>query len=199
MSNNGPFFVEKSLSSYRSNLRANVRALWSGEWGFLEFYDAMWITIQRGFRQAWEEGAEESGIPFSELTTEELNRLRAETDKEGFYIDHLADFVEKNSKANKGKQAKVFQRVEQWVNTYVRITQLAKAMAGKDRKQKWTLHPAEHCDSCKRLDGKVKRASYWASHVTPKDWNSLLCRNGCKCTLEYTSDPMTPGPLPTLP
>jgi hypothetical protein len=112
----------------------------------------------------------------------------------------LAVYIERNSRARKGKLRVVMQRIEVWAKAYNRIVQIAKTYAGKDKKQKWTMHPAEHCQSCLKLSGKVKRASYWRDHdVYPKHWDKLECRNGCQCTLEDTDEPMSKGPLPSLP
>ena len=189
----------KSQESYRADLRANARALWSGVWDFFDFFVAMQASVQRGFTQAFYEGAATCGVRPDELSAEELARLQSEIVLEQQHITGLADFIGE-VKARGGKLAEVFTRVELWVNGYGRVRGLAQTLACEDVKYKWVLHPAEHCSSCRKLSGKVKRGSFWASHdVQPKSWSKLICRLGCKCSLDPTDEPLTPGPLPALP
>jgi hypothetical protein len=181
-------------------LRENARGLWGGTMDFFDFYQSMMLTITRGFNQAWEEGMQKFGMSLSDQTPEERSRLMQEIQHETAYIEGVADFIAVNSKANGGKLATCMQRIELWVAAYTRIVQLATAMAGKDKPLKWTIDaPKESCNSCLRLNGKVKRASYWYAHVTPKSWDLLECDGGCKCSLEPTTDPLSKGPLPHLP
>lgn len=192
--------VEKSVPSYRLNLRANARALWSGTWDEFDFYLQMLATVRRGLTQAGQEGAAQCGIRPSEMSEEELLALETEIVKENSHLDGLTNFIAANSKAEGGKLETVYKRVEQWVDAYTRVKNHLQVMACGDQKFKWNLHPAEHCTSCKKLAGKVKRASYWKKHnVYPKSWDKLHCRRGCKCTLDPTDEPLTRGTLPNLP
>lgn len=190
----------KSADTYRANLRANARALWLAEWDEFDFYVAMLSTVRRAFTQAFYEGAAVCGIAPQELSRGELLRLEEEIVQENSYIDGLADFISENSKAMGGKLTDVYTRVELWVQGYARVKNLGQITACGDLKLKWNLHPAEHCTSCLKLAGKVKRASFWEKlEVFPKAWDKLICRLGCKCTLDPTDEPLTPGPLPSLP
>lgn len=189
----------KTIEGYRMLLRENARALWTGDWEFFGFYESMVATITRGFNQAWAEGMAKFGLTIDDQSPEERMRLTQEIFNEQIHIEGVADYIDQNSKANGGLLGNCMQRIEQWVAAYTRIKQLASAIAARDKPLKWTLHPAEHCDSCARLSGKIKRGSYWQIHVTPKDWDKLDCRKGCQCTLEPTSEPLSKGPLPNLP
>jgi hypothetical protein len=192
--------VLKNLNGYRINIRAAVRSLWNGNIDYFQFFSQMERAITRGFNQAWAEGAATQGIRPDEYTDKERERLRQEIIQESGFITRFADAIELNSKRNDGKLAPLLIRAELWVEAYNRIVNLGLAYAAKDQKLRWTLHPAEHCKSCTRLNGKVKRASYWIEHdVFPKNWNKLACRGGCHCSLEPTSDPLSKGPLPSLP
>ena len=191
--------IEKGVNAYRSNIRAGVRGLWGGSMNYIEFYDQMMLAIEKGFREAWEEGAAEGCIRPEDFTTSETNRLYAEINKQFAYVDGFATAIEEGSKANGGMLAPLMYRADMWINEYSRIKTLAKALALKDKKHRWTLNPAEHCGSCLKLSGQVCRMSFWLTHVMPKQWDKLDCKNACKCTLESTTDACTRGPLPGLP
>lgn len=190
----------KTLDGYRMLLRENARSLWAGYSNFFDFYQSMAYAITRGFNQAWAEGMSKFGMTMEDQSPAERTRLAQEIQHESIYIEGVADFIEVNSKANGGKLGTCLQRIELWVAAYTRIEQLATAMAGKDRPMKWVIDaPKESCNSCRRLNGKVKRASYWYAHVTPKSWDLLECDGGCKCSLKPTTEPLSRGPLPNLP
>lgn len=189
----------KSIPSYRRELRAAARALWNGTWTDFDFYADMLAIVRRNFTQAFHEGAATCGVTPDELSREEAQRLEQEIVNESQYIDGLADFIVLHSKANGGKLATVFRRVEVWVNAWTRIKTLAQTLVCGDLKYRWQLFPAEHCRSCRKLSGQVRRGSFWATHVQPKDWDHLACRNGCKCQLIQTDEPLSRGRLPYLP
>lgn len=189
----------KSKGSYRSSLRAAARGYWSEELSLFGFVDAMVSAIEREFPRAWAEGAGRCGIKLDELTDAEKTRLAQEVANDMRHITDFAEFIYDNRRGV-GKLETVFNRVAFWVEGYDRVANTAEVMACGDQKMIWTLHPAEHCSSCKRLDGKVKRASYWSEHnVFPKSWDKLKCKQNCKCTLEKTTLPLSKGPLPVLP
>jgi hypothetical protein len=80
----------------------------------------------------------------------------------------------------------------------------AKVMACADTKLEWVQGPSEEgCGSCSRLNGKVKRASYWNRvNVLPRVHGApYLACNGfrCQCELKETNKPLSKGPLPRLP
>jgi hypothetical protein len=91
-------------------------------------------------------------------------------------------------------------RIPMWVNRYTEVVNTAKTMAGADRKLKWVLGPTEHCSSCLKLAGKVKRGSFWqASGIQPQS-SSLACGGfNCKCSLQPTTDRASAGRLPSIP
>ena len=91
-------------------------------------------------------------------------------------------------------------RIPMWTNRYTEVMNTAKVMAGGDRKLKWVLGPTEHCSSCMKLAGKVKRGSMWvASGIQPQS-RSLECGGyNCQCSLQPTTDRASPGRLPSIP
>lgn len=187
--------VVKTADDYRSGVRSAARGMWNGQLDYVDFLDAMFITIERGFRQAWDEGMSAYGMTLADATIEENYRLQQEITAERQFVSRFADFIDHNSKARRKKMDLSMQRAEFWANAYERIVQLARMYAARNEPQEWTLNPAEHCSSCLALNGKVKRASYWLEHVTPKSWG-LKCRSNCHCQLIPTSKPLTRGGLP---
>ncbi len=92
-------------------------------------------------------------------------------------------------------------RLPMWINRYRDVVNTAKLMAGEDVKLVWRIGPTkEHCRSCSRLNGKVKRKSQWiASGIRPQS-PQLECHGfNCLCTLNPTSEPASRGPLPRIP
>lgn len=189
---------------YQSGLRGAVRGLWSGVIDYDQFFDMMLVSIRRNLTQAWQEGAAECGILLSDLTPAERTALEQAIAYETQWIAGLGSATEEGSKANGGKLAPLFTRLEIWVGRYVGVRDKAKVMACGDQKLKWVLGPTEQsCTSCSRLNNKVKRASYWnrvgvLPRVHGAPW--LACRGfRCQCILQLTDEPCSPGPLPSLP
>lgn len=190
----------KSVPSYRSQLRANARALWNGTWDEFQFYGEMLTTIRRNLTQAFQEGAASCGIRPNEYSEAELARLEGEIGNEVARLDPLTDFIVANSQANGGKLATVYARLELWTNAYTRVKNVAQTLACGDLKLKWRMNPLkEHCNDCRRLDGRVYRASTWAKYdIYPRKWD-LECRGlRCGCVFEETDEPCTPGFPPRL-
>jgi len=89
----------KTIEGYRLNIRAGIRGLWNGTWDYYTFLDQMSLAIERGFTQAWYEGAKIYGISPGELTEEEHLRLLDEVNKETVFIANLGQAIVANSKA----------------------------------------------------------------------------------------------------
>lgn len=159
--------------------------------------------MERRFLQAWNEGAKANGIQPDEMTEAEQRRLRMEINSELPFVYGFASDIAANSKAAGGKLTPLLTRAEMWCRRYASIQQLAEAMTGGDKKAAWTLGDAEHCGSCLKLAGKVKRLSYWSEvGILPRQpaADYLECRGyNCACSLQPTEAPMSKGPLPRLP
>jgi hypothetical protein len=193
--------IVKDAESYRMNIRSAARAFWNGSWDWYDFYAQMMMAIDRAFLQAWLEGMASQGMTLDDMNEEERLRLNQEIVGEKAFVPKLADFIERNQKSKGKKLSLVMGRVEHWLNNYRKITQIAITYAAKDKKIAWRMRFAkEHCESCKKLNGKVKRASWWREHdIYPKHWSRLDCRNGCHCEFEETSEPLSRGAMPSLP
>lgn len=197
-----PFEVDvtmllKTIQGYRLNIRAAVRALWSGTWDYYAFLDEMSLAIERGFTQAWYEGARIYGINPNELTLEEHTRLTSEVNKEIGFIANFGQTIYSNSKMNGGKLAPLLARSDLWVSGYNRIRVMASTYAAKDQKLEWRLGATlEHCADCTRYHGKVHRASVWRKNGIQPRMYDLECRGyNCQCELIPTNAPATRGSL----
>jgi len=193
--------IVKAIESYRANLRNAVRGLWSGDFDYFWFYDQMMLSIERGFTQAWYEGAAMYGVKPSELTDEERNALRSEIIKETNFIDALGQAVLAKNRASGGKLEPLYARAELWVAAYNRVRTLSSTYAAADQKHVWNLGRAkEHCRDCARYNGKVHRMSVWRKYGAIPQSYELYCHGyKCTCSLSPTNAPATPGrpPSPT--
>lgn len=191
-------------AAFRRNLRGPVRALWGGVIDDGQFFEEMQLAIARGLTDAWEEGAKKCGIAIDELSPEEELALQSAINDQLSFVPPFGTAIITNSKANKGKLTPLFARTELWVNQYDSTVGQAQTMACADQKLKWVLHGAffteEPCTTCLRLNGKVKRASFWLKRgIRPQDPpnENLVCAGWqCGCAFQVTDEPLSKGPLP---
>lgn len=186
--------VLKEAGAYRESLRTIALNYYHNRYSYIGFLNGMYTQIYAGLTQAWVEGFGKMGIPPEDISTEENLALQLEIEREFSYAYGLGRAID-DLKANEKPASTISRRLDLWGDAYIRVMEMAKTYAGKDAPLEWVLHPAEHCPSCKKLSGKVKRASYWYSkNLYPKSWN-LDCRQGCKCSLEPTDKPVSRGTL----
>ena len=197
--------IEKAGShanDYRSRIRSAIRGLWTGVIDRSQFLDIMGLTIDRSLRFAWAEGAKDCGITPADYSPQEEQALRDAQAREEMYVPQLADAVEEGSKANKGKLTPLFQRSEAWILRYKDVVNRGRTMACGDKKYRWDLGPTEHCSTCAKLAGQVRRGSFWRTHVMPQmPPNEKLECQGWRwgCNLALTDEPVSRGRLPNLP
>ncbi len=189
---------------YLRDIRAAVRGLWLGVFDYYDFFDAMTATIRRGLTRAWHEGAASIGIQPDELTPEEKTALETAITREWSQIHPFALAVEAGAKAKGGALEPLLARAELWGLRYQDVVNQARVKANTDPKLRWTLGQTRvHCDSCLRLEGKIKRSSAWdRAGVRPQNPKNdkLTCQGWrCLCFFEPTTDRCSPGPLPKLP
>lgn len=187
-----------SEAIFRKGLRAAVRGLFEGVLDVGEFDNAMERTISRNIRQAWAEGAAECGInAYDEYSEEEKRAIDAFLVEQYKYIPDFTVAIIDNKKSEEPDLDKLFRRVDLWVNRYGEVVNQAKAMACSDGKLEWrnNVHCKEHCTSCRKLNGKVKRGSYWAKTIMPRS-RDLECGGfRCCCDLVQTDKPLSKGRL----
>jgi len=189
---------------YRASLRNAVRGVWNSAIDYDQFFDVMLMTVRRFLTMAWQEGAKECGVLLSDMSPEERIALEQAIAYENQWIAGLGNAAEEGSRANGGMLTPLYVRLETWIGRYKGVRDKAKTMSCGDKKLKWVQGPTEKsCSSCSKLNGKVKRASYWNRvGVLPRVHGSpYLACNGfrCQCELLVTDEPCSPGPLPSLP
>lgn len=195
----------KTVAGYRAALRAAGRGFWAGTFSYDEFIDAFVTAIDVHFPRAWGEGMKAVGLSYPEdATLEERNALDKLRINEKSYIDGFANAIEAASKANGGKLADVYARIEKWVVRYNGIKSQAMQMASNDPKLMFVRSAADSCDDCIRLDGQVRRASVWRKlNIRPQSPRLACMKKAkgvpvCKCKFLPTEAPVTRGKMPTL-
>lgn len=191
-----------SQAGYLRDLNAIGRGYWLGVFSQDQFYDLMFNSIDRWLTRAWQEGAKSVGIDPGEITPKEQMQLSAIIFREYSFVPNLANFIYANRKG-KGLLGSVLQRMTTWANRYTDVSNRAKVAAESDPKLKWTIGPTtDHCGTCAKLNGKIKRASWWDEHVMPQmpPNPNLECKGWkCLCELIPTTEPMSRGRMPGVP
>lgn len=192
--------AEKSLENFALGIRANVRGLWRGVFDDGEFLDAMYATLLRGYTQAWEEGEALCGVSPDERTTEEQAELARMFETDLGYVQGFSGDIATTDRDEGGALAPFLTRAELWVNGYNRVRAKAQQLACGDQKLEWVWDPLkEHCISCEMLNGRVHRASIWASFNIAPQSRYLACRGyACGCEFRVTDKPATRGRPPII-
>jgi len=191
-----------SAAEYRSAVRSAVRGMWSGSITYNDFFDMMYSAIDSGLRNAWLTGAARCGIKKDELNEAENQALRRVILNERSYIAGFADAILENSKENKGKLTPLLRRAELWVKRYNDVASQAQVMACSDKKLKWMRHALDSCSSCRKMEGRVYRASVWNKYGLRPRSPKLECMIGakgvpvCRCEFMETDEKVTPGRPP---
>lgn len=184
--------------SYTANLRANARGLWLGIRSVSDFESTMRATLNRGFNQAWGEGAKQCGIQPNERTQEEVLKLDDLITFNFSFASGLGTWIEENSRDNGGKLGTIFTRMDMWARRYIEVKTIAGQMACGDLKMQWDWDPSkEHCEDCRKYNGRVHRNSVWHRWgIHPR--STVLACGGfkCGCKLNPTDLPVTPGRPP---
>lgn len=195
--------LSRKASEYARELRGIARGLWNGSVDFDQAFSLFTSTIRLRLQSAWYAGAKECGVLPAELSPEELTAMGQVIANEDSRVYQFLDWIEQNNKVSGGKFAPVQSRAGTWANRYDDVKGRAMVMACADLKTRWTLGVAEHCSSCVKLAGKVKRNSYWnRTGILPRVPGAtyLECRGfNCQCSLVPTDEPLSRGPLPNLP
>lgn len=190
---------------YRSDLRGAAWSLWDGTISGPEFLRVVkYQIVPLGLTQAWLDGAAAEGVTGEgDLNPEEKTRLKERITQEKTYVRGFRDYIKDHDKASGSKRSSLDYRLDLWVNRYMDVVNEARVMAGGDKKYKWVWYPdAEHCRSCRKLHGQVRRASFWKDHDCRPQHPSLECMTSaggptvCKCEFEETDEPLSRGPLP---
>jgi len=191
---------------YQRSILGAVQNLWNGNIDKADFIGVLTQLIPIAFEQAWLDGAKAAGIVgIEELTKEERDALQARIDAEVGFAKNgsFADYIIAHNKAAGFKLGSLRHRASLWWNRYTDVVNEARMMAGGNKKYRWQWFPEkEHCFSCQKLNGKVKRMSYWKEHDCRPQHPDLECMHSaggatvCGCEFVETDEPCSRGPLP---
>lgn len=190
---------------YQRDIMGFVQALWNGSIDRVDFIKLFEQGVPIAFEHAWLTGAKDAaGITsMEELTDEEQAALQSRIDLELSFVAGFADYIVAHSKAEGFKLGSLRHRASLWGNRYTDVVNEAKMMAGGNKKYRWQYFPEkEHCISCRKLNGKVKRMSYWKKHDCRPQHPDLQCMHDasgptvCGCEFVETDEPCSRGPLP---
>lgn len=195
---------DKAERNYRSAIRSVVRGLWAGIFDLDQAFDVGETSIRFGLTQAWNAGLKSVGVLPSEQSPEQKIELQRIINLETSLLFPFLLDIEAGSKANGGKLKPQMVRGEMWALRATDVESRARVSAENDPKLMFVLgQTKEHCGSCLKLAGKVKRASTWRRlGIRPQaPPNPLLDCGGwkCLCFFEPTTEPLSRGPLPRLP
>lgn len=192
----------KTIRGYQAGLRSLVTGLWRGELDPGQFTRGMNQLIEVQFRQAFiQEGFGRAGIPESEISQSELNVLNELIATEQSNIGGLMLAVQENARERGGKLNPLRARVDRWTARFIGVSERAFTLAMRDKPLKWVFDPKkEHCRSCLRLNGQVRRANKWAEiGIYPRspelDCFGLYC--GCKWE-DAEGEPLSRGRVPSF-
>lgn len=197
-----PYEIEtKDVGSYRMNVRNAIRRFWTGNGTIDDFVEDMDRVLRLGYEDAWRTGAAVCGIKPEERTPEEQKELDKFILNHRQYIFGFGEAIEANTRAEGGALGPLMTRGELWINRYNEVKNTAASMACADMKLMWRWNPLkEHCSDCRRLNGRVYRASTWQKmDIHPQDTrpDKLDCHGfRCGCEFVQTDAPITRGRPP---
>lgn len=196
--------VNDAYAEHLRALRAVARGLWLGIVDYAQAWDALDVAIRFGLTKAWHEGLQEAGIQPDEMSLEERNALQIMIVNERSRMNEFLTYCEQNAKSTGAAWSKCDAKAQLWAMRAKDARNKALTMAKSDPKLMWTLGRTEkHCSTCSKLNGKVKRASYWRQlNLQPQNPpNHLLECQGwhCDCSLSPTEERLSKGTLGNLP
>lgn len=186
---------------FATAIRKASSELWNGRYTRPGFVSRMNRIIEEWLTKAWFQGMKDVGAKPDEISDKERQVLAQIIIANQRQVQGLANFIFMNNRGRGGRWRIISNRISLWANAYNNTRNRAKTMTKGDPKLEWILGPTEeHCQSCSKLAGKVKRASYWAkANIFPQNPpNDRLECGGwrCRCELQPTEKRMSSGRLP---
>lgn len=137
--------------------------------------------------KAYIDGMAEGGAKGETLSADDRAAIQAWLGEQSRYVSHFTDEVVKRGLSD----LQVAQRAEAWAANSlgeIRLRGLASVKAAQY--MRWKMQPgAEHCLTCRRLDGQVHRLKDWLNYGFYPKSSALICWSGCKCGLEPSDGP----------
>lgn len=181
---------------YQQAVHSTIYGMWNGALDYNSFVSMLQDTIDIGLRRAWREGMMAVGLNWEDRTMEEEIALSNMIIEQWGYVPGLADWLSDNNKESGKLFRDTLYREQMWVNAYQQAYNLALQMAQNDPKLEWILGDTEHCRTCSKYSGKVKRASYWQKIGASPQSPDLECKGvRCDCRLEISKKPLSRGYL----
>lgn len=196
----GDEMQETGQTIYAGGIRANFRALWSGEVSAGDFITMMMLMIERGLRAAWVEGMESAGVAEDEISPQEWGKLQERINQEYDHLAEVAIWISDHNRARGGLLRDIMPRTDLWINRYGDIVNYARQTAATDPKLMWVLGgTVDHCVDCAGYAGKVHRANIWERVGARPQSHALACGGWkCECRFQPTGERADPG-LPGRP
>lgn len=184
----------KTMDSYVIDLRNALEILYISN-DFSGFVEAMQSAIERNLSDAWIAGAATCGIAESDISNAEVSQLLGLILRDFSFIAAFGANVV-SGRTQGATIESFFPRLNIWANRWGETKAIAESMSCGDQKLRWQIGIAEHCEDCLRLNGKVKRASDWATAGIHPKMPTLACGGwNCKCTFVPTNEPLTAGQI----
>lgn len=192
-----------SESSFIHDMESAARGLWRATSDMTMFLNRMFAIIETEYTRAWRAGMIDAGVNPRDMSEDEKTALGLHISSAQGKVYDLGLFIQEHSRANEYEFGSLEGRLDLWLTGYNTVYNDALTFASSDPNLVWVLGGTEqHCTSCNKLNGKVKRASVWdASMLQPSDPPNFYLECGgwrCRCYFEVTSSVQSRGPLPTL-
>ena len=192
----------KTYDYFLAQIRGLVRGVYSGTIGG-QFIDTMANLISGQLTQAYQQAFEDEGYTDFFLPEYLQTSLTEAIAYQYTFVDqYYRDIVDARIDATSIDP--LLQRAAMWANRwnegYNEAVKLITAENGG--KMIWQYGEAEHCDTCRALNGIVASAKEWeAAGVKPQNApNPLIDCGGwqCKCSLTPTTRRRSPKALDTI-
>lgn len=187
----------KTVDSYYRAMRGIIDALYSGVISDVEFRNELAGIISRELNQAVQQAFDESDIgAYGPILTALENMIQAEYS----FIHQLGDEILHANQSQSGA-AQFYSRAQVWANRWNDAYNMAKRMIAElfGERMEWVYGDAEHCDTCRSLNGIVAYAKEWDElNVYPGSPpnGSLDCGGWrCQCSLVPTDAKKTRGAI----
>lgn len=188
----------KSYDFYLSNIERLTRTLYNNQIGG-EFIDLMANLISGQFLDAYEKAYFDEGytgeLPSYLLTSYQDDVLKQYDFVDGFFRDIIDARLD-------GKPIDgLLSRARMWANRWNEAYQNAlRAIAVENGGNLiWEYGDADHCDTCRSLNGIVASAKEWEVSGLRPQGDMLDCHGyNCKCTLTPTKKRRSPKALDAL-
>jgi len=191
-----------TTDKYAREIDAAAKQYWKdgSKGGFLT---RMRGTVKFGLTDAFDLGASDMGITKEDYTEKDTKARDDIITEEQSHIPDLFEFLDKAANSGTQNLADLQYRLDLWKARFDDVRGRARVIVAEDAKLEWVYGDTEHCPSCLKLNGIVKRASFWKKYgVEPKNPpnEKLKCKGfKCQCELQPTDKPLKRGGLPRLP